>query len=378
MVVRSEVVSAIDQAALSAAKGAAPMTGRARLLAAARREPVDTTPVWFMRQAGRSLPEYRALRERYDFLTVAKTPDLCVEATMMPVRRLGVDGAVLFADIMLPLEGMGVPFRIEPSVGPVIPDPIRTEAGIDRLRVIEAQEATPYVFEAIRLLRRELGERAALLGFAGAPFTLACYLVEGMSSREYPTAKALMYGRPDLWERLMTKLTEVVIRYLREQIAAGAEAIQLFDSWLGLLGPDAFQRFVLPSTRRIFDELRGLAPTIHFSTGTASLLELIASAGSDLVSVDWRVRLDGAWQRIGYDRGIQGNLDPTLLLAPFDVVADGARAVLQSAGGRPGHIFNLGHGVLPQTQAEQLERLVEFVHAEGYARSSAGPLPDSS
>lgn len=338
------------------------MSGRARLLAAARHEPVDTTPVWFMRQAGRSLPEYRALRARHDFLSVAKTPELCVEATLMPVRRLGVDGAVLFADIMLPLEGMGVPFRIEPSVGPVIPNPIRTEDDVARLRVIDAREATPYVFEAIRLLRRELGDSAALLGFSGAPLTLACYLVEGRSSREYPKTKALMYGRPELWHRLMATLTEVVVRYLREQIAAGAEVIQLFDSWLGLLAPDAYERFVLPHTQRICAELRGLAPTIHFSTGTVSLLEMIASAGSDFVSVDWRLPIDEAWRRVGFDRGIQGNLDPTLLLAPFEAAAAGARDVLRRAAGRPGHIFNLGHGILPETEADQLERLVEVVH----------------
>jgi uroporphyrinogen decarboxylase len=208
-----------------------------------------------------------------------------------------------------------------------------------------------------------LGERAALLGFSGAPFTLACYLIEGKASREYPATKALMYGQPELWHRLMTTLTEVVVRYLRGQIAAGADAVQLFDSWLGLLSPQTYDEYVLPYTARIFAELRGSAPTIHFSTGTASLLEAIASAGSDLVAVDWRVPLDDAWTRIGADRGIQGNLDPTLVLAPFDVVAAGARDVLRRAGGRPGHIFNLGHGVLPETPPDHLSRIVELVHA---------------
>jgi uroporphyrinogen decarboxylase len=347
------------------------MTGRARLLAAAHRRPVDATPVWFMRQAGRSLPEYRALRERYDFLTVATTPELCIEATLMPVRRLGVDGAILFADIMLPLDGMGVPFRIEPSVGPIIDSPVRTEADVDRLRVIDAEEATPYLFEAIRLLRTELGETAALLGFAGAPFTLACYLIEGRPSREYPKTKALMYGRPDLWHRLMATLTEVVGRYLREQITAGAEAIQLFDSWLGLLGPETYRRFVLPYSRRICDELQGLAPTIHFSTGTSSLLPLIATVGSDVVSVDWRQPIDEAWARIGADQGVQGNLDPTILLAPFSVVADEARDILRRAAGRSGHIFNLGHGILPETDPNQLASLVNFVHRETRGRTNS-------
>jgi uroporphyrinogen decarboxylase len=282
----------------------------------------------------------------------------------MPVRRFGVDGAVLFADIMLPLAGMGVPFAIEPNRGPVIETPVRTEADVARLRVVEAEEGTPYVLQALRILRQELGERAALLGFAGAPFTLACYMVEGKASREYSATKALMYGQPALWHRLMATVTEVVVRYLRGQIEAGADAVQLFDSWLGLLSPQSYADYVLPYTTRIFAELRGLAPTIHFSTGTASLLEAIAGAGSDLVAVDWRVPLDEAWARIGHDRGIQGNLDPTLVLAPFEVVAEGARDVLRRAGGRPGHIFNLGHGVLPETPPDHLTRLVEVVHAE--------------
>ncbi len=341
------------------------MTGRARFLAAASRQPVDTTPVWFMRQAGRCLPEYRALRQRHSFMEMATTPELAVEATLMPVDRFGVDGAVLFADIMLPLTGMGVPFDIKPGIGPVIDDPVRTEADVDRLRVVEAEEATPYVLEAIRLLRPALGERAALLGFAGAPFTLACYLVEGRPSREFPRAKALMYGNPKVWHRLMDTLTGVTIRYLRGQVAAGADAVQLFDSWLGLLDPVAYEAYVLPYTRRIFAALAGQAPTIHFSTGTVSLLSLIGQSGCDLVSVDWRLPLDQAWDTIGHDRGIQGNLDPTLLLAPWDTVAAGARRVLDLAGGRPGHIFNLGHGIHPDTDADQLTRLAELVHAEG-------------
>jgi uroporphyrinogen decarboxylase len=338
------------------------MNGRERFLATANHQPVDTTPVWFMRQAGRSLPEYRALRERHGFLEVAKTPELCVEATLMPVERLGVDGAVLFADIMLPLDGMGVEFQIEPSVGPVIPNPIRTEADIDRLRIINASEATPYLFEAIRLLRQELGDKAALLGFSGAPFTLACYLVDGRASREYPRTKALMFGEPRLWHKLMSTLTEVVIRYLREQIAVGAEAVQLFDSWLGLLGPIQYESLVLPYMKSIFESLHGLAPTIHFSTGTTSLLPLIASAGSDVVSVDWRLPIDDAWRKIGFDKGIQGNLDPAVLLASEQAVIAGAADVLSRAAGRTGHIFNLGHGILPQTTPEPLERLVEYVH----------------
>jgi uroporphyrinogen decarboxylase len=343
----------------------ATMTGRARLVAAANRGEVDSTPVWFMRQAGRCLPEYRALRQRHDFMTVATTPELAAEATLMPVDRFGVDGAVLFADIMLPLAGMGVPFTIQPSIGPVIADPVRTDADIGRLRVVEAEEGTPYVLEALRLLKPALGERAALLGFAGAPFTLACYLIEGRSSREFPRTKAMMYGNSSLWHGLMETLTEVTIRYLRGQIAAGADAVQLFDSWLGLLDPVSYQAFVLPYTSRIFAALRGLAPTIHFSTGTVALVELIGRSGCDLVSVDWRLPLDVAWERIGHERGIQGNLDPALLFAPWDAVAGGAREVLRRGAGRPGHIFNLGHGIHPETEADQLTRLAALVHEEG-------------
>lgn len=347
----------------------ATMTGRARLLAAAAGREVDTTPVWFMRQAGRCLPEYRAMRQRHSFLTMATTPELATEATLLPVDRFGVDGAVLFADIMLPLTGMGVPFEIQPSVGPVIANPIRTQADVARLRIVEAEEATPYVLAAIRLLKPALGERAALLGFAGAPFTLACYLIEGRSSREFPRTKAMMYGQPVLWHQLMATLTEVTIRYLDGQIAAGADAVQLFDSWLGLLDPIAYEAFVLPYTKRIAAALGGQAPVIHFSTGTVALLELIGQSGCDLVSVDWRLPLDVAWDRAGRERGIQGNLDPALLFAPWEAVAAGAREVLRRAGGRPGHIFNLGHGILPETEADQLTRLAALVHAEG------GPRP---
>ncbi len=342
------------------------MCGRERLLAAASGQTVDATPVWFMRQAGRCLPEYRALRKRHAFMTVARTPELAVEATLMPVDRFGVDGAVLFADIMLPLEGMGVDFEIKPGVGPVIANPIRTPADIERIRVVDPEEGTPYVLDALRLLRAELGERAASLGFAGAPFTLACYLVDGQSSREYPRTKALMYGEPDLWHALMDKLTEVTLRYLKGQIAAGADAVQLFDSWLGLVGVDTYAAQVAPYTRRIFDGLRGMAPTIHFSTGTTHLLGQIGETGPDLVSVDWRMPLDEAWSTIGPRRGIQGNLDPTMLMAPWPVVEAATLDILERAGGRPGHIFNLGHGILPETDPDQLARIVELVHGGRY------------
>jgi uroporphyrinogen decarboxylase len=329
-----------------------------------RREPVDVTPVWFMRQAGRSLPEYRALRESYDFMTVATTPELAVGATLMPVDRLGVDAAVLFADIMLPITALGVPFEIRPGVGPVIPHPIRAMADVARLRRIPAAEATPYVLDAFRLLGRELGDRAALLGFAGAPFTLACYLIEGRSTREFPRAKALMYGEPETWHALMEVLTQVTIEYLRAQIDAGADAVQVFDSWLGLLDPTTYATKVLPFTQRICAEIAPLAPVIHFSTGTVALLEQIATCGCTAVSVDWRLPLDVAWERIGADLAIQGNLDPALVLAPWPAVKAGVRDVLQRADGRPGHIFNLGHGILPESDPDTLARIVDLVHED--------------
>src|SRR5947209_2341277 len=327
------------------------MTGAERLLAACRRQPADAPPVWFMRQAGRSLAEYRKLRETYPILTMAKTPELCTQITLMPVKELGVDGAVLFADIMLPLEPMGVSLEIQPELGPVIHAPLREMAAVQARRPLEPQAGVPFVLEAIRGLRSELADgRAAIIGFCGAPFTLACYLIEGRPSRDYVEAKSLMLREPAVWSALMDRLTESMVRYLAAQVAAGADVIQVFDSWIGSLAPADYERWVLPWMRRMFAALRETgAPTIYFGTGSASLLELMASAGSDVMSLDWRVRLDEAWQRIGLDRGIQGNLDPVRPLAGWDVVQAGMRDVLARAGGRPGHIFNLGHGVMPET-----------------------------
>lgn len=340
------------------------MTGEQRFLAACRREDVDATPVWFMRQAGRCLADYRALRERYDILTMTRTPELCAEVTTMPVHAFGVDAAVMYADIMLPLPGMGVDFSIDPGVGPIIPNPIRSRTDIDALRIVDAEEATPFLFEAIRLVRERLNGRTAVLGFAGAPFTVASYLIEGRPTRDFARCKGLMYGEPDSWHRLMATLSEVTIRYLRAQITAGVQAVQLFDSWVGALGRLEYEEYALPYSRRIFEGIRDLGvPTIHFGTQTAGLLEQLASAGSDLVSVDWRLPLDEAWKRIGTHRGIQGNLDPAVLMGGWQVIERGARRVLTEAAQRPGHIFNLGHGVLPDTPSEHLSRLVDLVHA---------------
>jgi len=350
------------------------MTGAERLLATCRLQAVDRTPVWFMRQAGRCLAGYRELREHYDILTLTRTPELCAQVTSMPVEELGVDGAVLYADIMLPLYGMGVPFSIDPGIGPIVHQPVRDEAAVAALRVVEAEEATPELFQTIQLLRKELDGRAALIGFAGAPYTVASYLIEGRPTKDHARAKGMMYGRPDLWERLMSTLAEVTIRYLRAQIDAGVQVVQLFDSWMGDLGAREYEAAVLPYTRRIFEGLRGTGvPTIHFGTGTVGLLESMAAAGSDLVSVDWRVPLDQAWRRIGLDKGIQGNLDPSILLAPWEVVQREGRRVLAEAANRPGHIFNLGHGVLPDSPADHLRRLVDLVHEE----SARGRDPDA-
>jgi len=346
------------------------LTGEQRMLGACRLEPVDCTPVWFMRQAGRCIAEYRELRERYDILTMTRTPELCTQVTLMPVELMGVDAAVMYADIMLPLYGMGVPFSIDPGIGPIIHAPVRDEAAVRGLRIVEAEEGTPEIFQAIGMVRRELDGRAAVVGFAGAPYTLASYLIEGRPSKDRARAKAMMYGRPDLWAELMETLTEVTIRYLVAQVEAGAQVIQLFDSWIGDLGPAAYEAHVLPYSRRIFEGVRPTGvPTIHFGTGTGGMLEELASAGSDLVCVDWRVSLADAWRRIGEDKGVQGNLDPVVLLAGWDAIEREADRILAEAAGRPGHVFNLGHGVLPETEPADLRRLVEHVHATTGSRA---------
>jgi uroporphyrinogen decarboxylase len=349
---------------MTAATGS--LTGAERFRAACRHQLADATPVWFMRQAGRSFAEYRALRERYEILTLAKTPELCTEVTLMPVKELGVDGAVLFADIMLPLEGMGVSLEIQPDLGPIIHHPIRGAQDVEKLRPLLPEEHVPFVLRTIGMLRQELADgRAAIIGFGGAPFTLACYLIEGRPSRDYARAKSLMLREPEVWSALMDRLTEATIAYLSAQARAGADVIQLFDSWAGALSPRDYARSVLPWSKRIFSALREVGvPSIYFGTGNASLLELFADAGSDLISIDWRVNLDEAWQRVGFDKGIQGNLDPVRPVAGWEAAQAGMRDVLERAGGRPGHIFNLGHGVLPETNPEVLKRLVDAVHAE--------------
>jgi uroporphyrinogen decarboxylase len=316
-----------------------------------------------MRQAGRYMPEYRKLREKHAMLDLAKTPDLATQVTLQPVKAFDLDAAILFSDIMVPAWGIGVPFRIEENVGPIVDQPIRGEAQIRALRKFDAKRDVPFVLEAIRLVRKELAGRIPLIGFSGAPFTLASYLVEGKTPRQFRWTKTLMLGRSDLWETLMTHLTDTVIAYLEAQAEAGAQALQLFDSWVGNLNPDDYARYVQPHSSRIFRELSGLGvPLIHFGTETATLLGKMAEAGGDVIGADWRIPLDEAWEKIGHGRGIQGNLDPGVLFADFEIVRREAKAVLDRAAGRPGHVFNLGHGILPETPVDTVRRLVEFVH----------------
>jgi uroporphyrinogen decarboxylase len=333
-----------------------------RFLRACRREPVDRTPVWFMRQAGRYLPEYRELRAGHDLLEACRTPDLAVEVTLQPLRRMAVDAAILFSDIMVPVAALGVSVRIEEGVGPVVDHPLRTSADIARLRTpLEPEASVAFVLEAIRLLRKEL--TVPLIGFAGAPFTLASYLVEGGPSRTHERTKAMMYGDPPAWGRLMSALGDATVAYLRAQVEAGAQAIQVFDSWAGALDPDDYTRYVLPVMRDVFGEVAGLdVPLIHFGVGTGELLALMRDAGATVVGVDWRVPLDRAWDRVGPGVAVQGNLDPAACVAPWEVVEAKAMDVLARAARRPGHVFNLGHGVLPGTEPETLERLVDLVH----------------
>src|SRR6266516_4092889 len=330
------------------------------LVRAARREPVERTPVWFMRQAGRSLPEYRALRERHSFWEVASTPELCAEVTLQPVRRHAVDAAVMFADIMTPVVGMGLEVDLVEGVGPVVERPVRTHEDVARLRLPEPEEAFAPLLEAIRIVRAELPAERAVVGFCGGPFTVAGYLVEGRPSREFATVKALMYREPAVWSALLDKLAECFSSYVAAQVAAGADLMQLFASWAGVLSPSDYEEFVAPWSARVLGAAG--APTIHFGTGTATLLPAMARAGGDVIGLDWRIPLDDGWRLVD-GKGVQGNLDPAVLLGPWERVEAAAGDVLARAAGRPGHIFNLGHGVLPQTDLEQISRLSQLIWA---------------
>jgi uroporphyrinogen decarboxylase len=326
---------------------------------------VDTTPVWFMRQAGRYMAEYRAMRERHSLLEICRVPDLATEVTLQPVRRIDVDAAILFSDLLLPLEPMGLPFDFVKGEGPQIERPIGSPEDIDRLRVFEPREALGHVLTAIRQIQQELAGRVPLIGFAGAPFTLASYAIEGGHSNNFARTKALMYGHPDAWHRLCDKFATVVSNYLAAQIEAGVNAVQVFDSWVGTLNAADYREFAFPHTQRIFEVVGGRVPTIHFGTGTSTILEELREAGGDVIGVDWRIPLDQAWERIGSDRAVQGNLDPTLLLGPTSRMFEQTDEVLRRSSGRMGHIFNLGHVILPSTPVEHVQMLAQYVHSAG-------------
>jgi uroporphyrinogen decarboxylase len=331
-----------------------------RFLRACRREPVDCTPVWMMRQAGRYMPEYRALRAKHSMLEVCKTPELALEVTLQPLK-LGMDAAILFADILLPLEPMGAPFDFQKGEGPVIFSPVANKADVDKLHDFEIEEGLGYVLEAIKLLKKEL--KVPLIGFAGAPFTLASYLIEGGKSTNFAKAKRFMYAEPETFSALMAKLAEVVRRFLHKQIDAGADAVQLFDSWVGQLSAEDYRTYVAPHVSHILKDIekRGV-PVIHFGTGTYHLLEEQAAAGGTVIGLDWRTPIPVGRQKVGPDRAVQGNLDPITLLAPRELAEEHAARVLESAGGKPGHIFNLGHGILPETPVGNVEAVIDFVH----------------
>lgn len=340
------------------------MTDSSRFLRACRRQPVDATPIWLMRQAGRYMIEYRTLRERYSILDIIKTPELAVEVTMQPINAFDLDAAIIFADILPPLEGMGLNLEFVKGEGPLIHNPVRTPADVDALRTPAPEEALWFTLNAISLARQELDPRGIpLIGFSGAPFTVASYAIEGGSSRNYVHAKGMMMGDPETWHKLMGKLATVVGEYLRAQAKVGAQVLQLFDSWIGALSPDDYREHVLPYSRRAIEiASEAGVPIIHFGTETAGILELIKETGGDVIGVDWRIDLDTAWRRLGDDVAVQGNLDPIALFAPWPELKKRAQRVLDGVGGRPGHIFNLGHGILPQTPVENVKRLVDFVH----------------
>jgi uroporphyrinogen decarboxylase len=313
-----------------------------------------------MRQAGRSLPEYREVRKRYGLFDIVAKPELCAEVTLQPVRRHDVDAAVMFTDIMFPVLGMGVELELVENVGPVISQPVRSATDVERLQVPEPQESVPTILEAVRLVRAALRDDQAVIGFCGGPFTVAGYLVEGKPSREFTTVKTMMYREPSTWHALMDKLADTFSAYVIAKARAGADAIQVFDSWVGALSPTDYEEFVAPYSARILAAVD--VPTIHFGTGTATLLSAMADAGGDVIGLDWRIPLDLGWAEVGDDHGVQGNLDPAVLLGPWERIESETRAILARAGGRPGHVFNLGHGVPPETDPAVLGRLTELVH----------------
>ena len=334
-----------------------------RFLKACRGEPVDQKPVWFMRQAGRYMKAYRDLKEKHSFLEMCHTPELATEVTLQPINALEVDAAIIFADILLPLEPMGTGLEFTKGDGPVIPRPVRTRKDVENLKPVNAEEQLGFVGDAIRMVRSELNGKVPLIGFAGAPFTLCSYMLEGGKSRDFTITKVMMYEAPDLWQQLMDKVCTMLIDYLKMQVNAGAQALQIFDSWVGCLGPADYEEFILPHSRRVIQALQETGvPIINFSTGTSTILPLIKQAGGDVMSFDWRINLDSAWEKVGYDQPIQGNLDPSILFAPIPVIRNRVEDVLKRAGDRPGHIFNLGHGILQHTPVDHVKAVIDMVH----------------
>lgn len=331
-----------------------------RFLKACNREDVDCTPVWMMRQAGRYLPEYRAIRAKHTFLEMCKTPDVAAEVTLQPVRRFEIDAAIIFADILLPLEPMGVGLEFAKGEGPVIHNPVRSLADVEKLRPIDAASQIKYLMEAIKIVLKELNGKVPLIGFSGAPFTLASYIIEGGSSKNFEHAKAMMFSEPKTWHKLMEHLTAIIINYLNAQIDTGVHVVQLFDSWVGALGPHDYRELVLPHQKNVIAGIKKTVPLIHFAHGATHLLEMVAEAGGDVIGLDWRSDLGEAWKRVGYEKGVQGNLDPLSLFGSKEFIRKRTQDILTAAGNRNGHIMNLGHGILQQTP---LENAAEFINA---------------
>jgi uroporphyrinogen decarboxylase len=354
------------------------MSRSVRFLNAMRLRQADCTPVWFMRQAGRYMPEYRRIREKHGLLEMFKNPEIAAEVTLQPVQALGVDAAIIFADILLPLEAMGLGLEFVEGEGPILRNPVRSRRDAEALRIPDPEESLGYVLKSLRIVRGELDGKVPLIGFAGAPFTLAGYAIEGGGSRSFTLTKRLMYEHRETWEVLMGRVTEAVTAFLLKQASAGAQALQLFDSWVGCLSPADYLRYVQPYSQAIFSSLaREGIPAIHFGTGTGDLLPLMSAAGGDVIGADWRIWIDDAWSRVGSDRGIQGNLDPAVLLAPWPVVEEKAGEIIDRVLGRSGYIFNLGHGILPQTPVDNVRRLADFVH-ERTGDSHSRPSPGSA
>ncbi len=334
-----------------------------RFLKACRGEPVDCTPVWFMRQAGRYMKVYRDLKEKYSFLEMCRTPELACEVTLQPLDVLGVDAAIIFADILLPLEPMGTGLEFVKGDGPSIPRPVRTAKDVDNLKPVDAEGQLGYVGDAIKLVRSEISNKMPLIGFCGAPFTLCSYMIEGGKSRDFTTTKLMMYQEPETWNKMMDKVVTVLVDYLKMQVKAGAQALQIFDSWVGCLNPGDYERYILPYTRRVFEGLKDCGvPVINFSTGTSTMLPLIRQSGGDVMGFDWRIHLDDARQQIGMDVPVQGNMDPNILFAPIPLIKEKVLDILKRAEGKPGHIFNLGHGILQHTPVDHVKAVVDLVH----------------